>query len=224
MRSTDASHNFPRSLRRLAAQLTFVAVALWSAWAPRAGWAEGEDCGDLKNAFGPYDYRTIPTTPLNLVEAGHYTPNVEHLITGQSGRLGGDLDYTLRAIPNHPRALVSITNLAFRDKKDPPTGARYTVYCWFDRAMRLAPDDPKVRTAYGYYLSRKGKYQEAVDEFRYAIELGADDGNTHYNLGLALFSVRDYEAAQKHAKLAEARGFPLQGLKNKLKAANQWTD
>jgi tetratricopeptide (TPR) repeat protein len=210
--------------RPLAVRMAFAIVLLWSLLLPRMAWAEGEDCGDLRNAYGPYDYRTIPATPLSLVEAGHYTPNVEHLIKGQSGYLGADLDYTLRAIPNHHRAIVSMANLFFRDKKDPPKGARYTVDCWFDRAMRFAPDDPKIRTAHGYYLSRKAKYQEAVAEFRYALELGADDGNTHYNLGLAHFNLKQYDEALKEAKLADERGFPLQGLKNKLKAVDKWTD
>lgn len=204
--------------------MVLVCLVLGTLCIPKMVLADGEDCGDLKNAYGPYDYRTISPTPLHLVESAHFTPNVERLVAGQSGYLGGDLDYTLRAIPNHPRAIVSMANLAFRDKKDPPKGSRYTVHCWFDRAIRLAPDDPKIRTAHGYYLSRKGKYQEAVDAFRYALELGADDGNTHYNLGLAHFNLKQYEEAMQQAELAELRGFPLQGLKNKLKAVGKWVD
>lgn len=237
MRPKDALHPRSLPLRRAGGSLHarrgrvpqvrlvwFVGLFLGSLWSAPSALAEGEDCGDIKNAYGPYDYRTIPAFNLSLVEGGHYTPNVEHLITGQSGRLGADLDYTLRAIPNHPRALVSMVNLTFRDKKDPPQGARYVVTCWFDRAMRMAPDDPKVRSVYGYYLSRKGDHKAAVEQFRYALELGADDGNTHYNLGLALFNVKEYDEALREAKTAEERGFPLQGLKNKLKAVNKWTE
>jgi hypothetical protein len=223
-RRTPAVVGRKSRVRRCTSSAALAAALLVSLWVPGTLLAEGEDCGDLRNAFGPYDYRTIPATPLSLVEAGHFTPNVEYLIKGQSGYLGADLDYTLRAIPNHPRAIVSMANLGFRDKKDPPKGARYTVDCWFDRAIRFAPDDPKIRTAHGYYLSRKGKHQEAVDEFRYALELGADDGNTHYNLGLAHFNLKQYDEALKQAKLADERGFPLQGLKNKLKAVDKWTD
>ena len=61
---------------------------------------------DLHNAFGPFDYRTATKDKLKLVESYHFTPKVESLIGGQSGTLGADIDYTLRAFPNHPRALL----------------------------------------------------------------------------------------------------------------------
>lgn len=213
----------PRKFTRAEMLLCVCALASALCW-PTASIAEGEECGELKNAYGPYDYRTIPAFNLSLVEGGHFTPQVENLVTGQSGYLGADIDYTLRAIPNHPRAIVSMANLSFKERKDPPRGARYVVNCYFDRAIRFAPDDPKVRSAFGYFLSRKGEFSKSVEQFQVALELGLDDGNTHYNLGLAQFNLKEYDQALEHAKAAEARGFPLQGLKNKLKAANKWVD
>ena len=62
-------------------------------------------CGALQNAFGPFDYRTERGYNLDVVESYHFTPPVEALIRGSSGTIGGDLDYTLRAFPNHDRAL-----------------------------------------------------------------------------------------------------------------------
>jgi hypothetical protein len=44
----------------------------------------------------------------------------------------------------------------------------------------------------------------------------------HYNYGLLLTQLKDYEKARKHAKKAYDGGYPLPGLKNQLKAANQW--
>ena len=64
-------------------------------------------CGSLENAYGPYDYRTDRGNRLYLVESAHFTPVVESLISGLSGPLGAELDYTLRAFPNHHRALIS---------------------------------------------------------------------------------------------------------------------
>jgi len=221
--SSIANTRFPNRRARFPWSVWFcLCVALLASPAPSS--AQDEDCGELKNAYGPYDYRTVPPGSLNLVEAGHFTPDVERLIRGQSGYLGADIDYTLRAIPNHPRAIVSMANLSFKEKKDPPRGSRYTVNCWFDRAIRLAPDDPKVRSAFGYYLSRKGELKKALEQLRLALEMGQDDGNTHYNLGLVLFNLKEYDEALIQAKEAESRGFPLQGLKNKLKALNKWVD
>lgn len=62
-------------------------------------------CGALQNAFGPFDDRTARGYNLDVVGSYHFTPPVEALIRGASGTIGGDLDYTLRAFPNHHRAL-----------------------------------------------------------------------------------------------------------------------
>lgn len=186
--------------------------------------ADESDCGDLRNAYGPFDYRTVPEMNRFLVEKEHFTPEVERLIKGNAGYIGADLDYTLRAMPNHHRALLSMTNLSFKEGTERPRGSRYTVACWFDRAIRLAPDDGKMRSVYGYYLSRKGRSKEAIEQFKLALEYGQDDGNTHYNLGLVLFNVKEYDESLAHAKAAEERGFPLQGLKNKLQSINKWVE
>lgn len=75
------------------------------------------ECYGGGQGFGPFDY-TDPETarpgkygqspPLHLVEIAHFTPEVEHLVRGKSGAIYGDLDYTLRAFPNHHRALWSM--------------------------------------------------------------------------------------------------------------------
>src|SRR5678816_4417104 len=65
-------------------------------------------CGPLANAYGPFDYRTDRTgTTLSIVEDNHFTPAVEQLISGITSSVGGEIDYTLRAFPNHHRALLS---------------------------------------------------------------------------------------------------------------------
>jgi hypothetical protein len=69
-----------------------------------------EECGELGNAYGPFDYRTS-RDKLAIVEIAHFTPDVEALRSGNTGQLGGDLDYTLRTSPNHARALIAMANL-----------------------------------------------------------------------------------------------------------------
>ena len=118
-----------------------------------------EECGDLANAYGPYDYRTS-RDKLAIVEGVHFTPDVEALRSGATGQIGGDIDYTLRASPNHPRALIAMANLGRKLNTDSPPGAKYTLPCYFDRAIRFAGDDPTVRLVYGTYLARVGKGQE----------------------------------------------------------------
>jgi len=185
--------------------------------------AHAQDCGTLTNPYGPYDYRTS-RDKLAVVEAFHFTPDVEYLRRGAQGSLGGDLDYTLRAAPNHHRALMAVTNLALRERKPQPSGAHFTVECYFERAEEFAPDDGTVRMIHGIYLSRMGKKGEALERFKEAESRAADSPTLHYNLGLAYFDMKQYDEALTHAQRAYALGVTLPGLRNKLKAAGQWRE
>lgn len=183
-----------------------------------------EPCGDLRNAYGPYDYRT-EKPKLEIVEGAHFLPFVENLSRGNtSGTPGGDIDYTLRASPNHHRALLSMMKLARKEKTEKPRGSRYTIACWLDRAERFAPDDAMVKTLYGTFLLQKGKADEGVKKLEEALVLAGDNANIHYNLGLAYFELKDYDKALASAHKAYQLGFQLPGLRNKLEKAGKWRD
>jgi tetratricopeptide (TPR) repeat protein len=183
-------------------------------------------CGELENGYGPYDYADSSQRQryLPIVERFHFTPNVEKLVNGNSGPLGGELDYTLRAFPNHHRALAALAKLAVRDKTVKPVGAKYSVYCYFDRAIRFKPTDPVVRMVYGSYLQKLGQPDKAIDQFNVAVNLQPEDPTINYNLGLLYMQKKDYEQARTHAKKAYELGFPLPGLKNQLIQAGKWED
>jgi len=180
-------------------------------------------CGSLENAYGPFDYRTAKHQ-LRIVEKFHFTQDVEALRQGSTGPVGGDLDYTLRASPNHHRALNAMMNLAFKVRNDKPRGAQYTIECYFDRAMRFAPDDGEVLVLYGVYLARANHKQDAVQAFERALKFEQQNPNVHYNLGLVYFDLKDYDNARKQAHLAYKLGSQLPGLRDKLKQANQWRE
>lgn len=182
-------------------------------------------CGPLANAYGPFDYRTATPDQRTLVEGAHFTREVETLVRGTtSHQPGGDINYTLRAFPNHPRALKSMMDLEFRKKADRPPGSRWPVWCYFDRAIRFTPEDPQVRMLYGLYLHKKGDVARAIAQLETARELAGDNANLHYNLGLAYFDLRDFDKSLAHAHRAYAMGFPLDGLRNKLKRAGKWAE
>jgi len=184
---------------------------------------EYEACGSLDNKVGPFDYRTNKGQ-LEIVERFHFTPSVENLIKGNTGPLGGDLSYTLRASPNHARALAAMANLALRDHTDQPHGAKFTIQCFFDRAIRFAPDDGTVYMIYGTYLFRSGAKAKGLKALETAEHYSLDSGNLHYNLGLVYFDAKEYDKALLHAQKAYALGFSLPGLRNKLVAAGKWRD
>lgn len=183
-------------------------------------------CGPLKNAFGPYDYRARQEfrDKLYLVEIAHFTESVQMLQRGNTSSLGGDIDYTLRAFPNHPRALSAMANLAIRDRTDKPSGAKYTVDCYFERAIRFAPDDGTVHMIYGNWLFKTGAKDKALQEYQTAEKYAENDANLQYNLGLYYLDAKEYDKALAHAHKAYDLGFQLPGLRNKLVAAGKWRD
>lgn len=183
--------------------------------------ADFMDCGDLVNAYGPYDYRTSKDKLL-IVDSNHFTQDVEALRRGITGPLGGDIDYTLRASPNHHRALIAMSNLARKLNTEQPQGANYTLACYFDRAIRFAGDDGVVRLIYGTYLSRAGKKKDAMQQLEVALSLDPNNANVHYNLGLLYFEGKDFPQARLHAQRAYELGFALPGLKRMLENAGQW--
>lgn len=188
-----------------------------------AAHAAGGYCGPLSAGhYGPFDYRLRGTFDLDVVERAHFTPDIEAGVKGNTGYLGQDLNYTLRAVPNHPRALSTLTQLAVRKKTLQIDHMMYPVECYFDRALRFAPDDGAVKAIYGNYLHSVGRANEALKMLQEAANLLPQDPTINYNLGLVYFDQKDYAGAMRHARVAYDLGFPLPGLKNKLAKVGKW--
>lgn len=178
-----------------------------------------EVCGSLDNAYGPFDYTNAQhrRDRLPIVEAGHFNADVENLVKGMTGRIYGDLEYTLRAFPNHPRALWSLARLHLREKTTHLAGGKYSIDCWFDRAMRMNRSDPTVYYIYGMYLHRAGEISKALEQYLVSLSLDDNNAEVHYNVGLLYLSLGQLDQSAEHAKRAYSMGFPLPGLKRKLR-------
>ncbi|KAB8064359.1 tetratricopeptide repeat protein [Janthinobacterium violaceinigrum] len=161
---------------------------------------------------------------LAVVEKFHFSRAVETLAQGLTGSLGADISYTLEHFPNHHRALASMAKLGLRLKSAQPVGARYTVSCYFERAISFAPHDVTARMVFGNYLLATGQDAAALEQLDAASRLAPDQATIQYNLGLMYVKKKEYEKASAHAQKAYAMGFPLPGLKNKLKAAGKWRE
>ncbi|WP_317202249.1 tetratricopeptide repeat protein [Janthinobacterium sp.] len=199
------------------------AAGVWLALAcaPAAG---GNYCGELDNAFGPYDYRSHQGGDLQVVEKHHFTEQVAAGVRGETGYLGGDLDYTLRAFPNHVPALLTMSRLGLQGKSATVRGAPFPVECYFERALRFAPDDAAVLSAYANFALKQGRPEQALPLFQRAAALEPENAAVNYNMGLAYLKRRDYAQANVYAQKAYALGFPLPGLRNLLRAAGQWRE
>lgn len=181
-------------------------------------------CGPIQNAYGPFDYRS-DKDKLQIFEQYHLTPQVVNLVAPRSaGRIGGDLDYTLRAFPNHHVALMAMVRLGEKERTTRPAGATYNVECYFQRSLRFRNDDAIVRIVYASYLSKAGKRVEALSQLNEAARLGSDSANANYNMGLIFYDLKEYEKALYHAHEAYRLGFPLPGLRDKLKRAGKWNE
>jgi tetratricopeptide (TPR) repeat protein len=161
---------------------------------------------------------------LDVVEKFHFTEPVEALAHGLSGPLGSDIGYTLEHFPNHHRALAAMAKLGLRDKTAQPEGARYSIACYFDRAIRFVPNDARVHQIYGAWLLAAGNGDEALNQLQETVRLEPENPNANYNLGLMYVKKKQYDQARFYARKAYARDFPLPGLKNKLIAVGQWRD
>ena len=181
-------------------------------------------CGELKNSIGPFDYREKKQNEeaLMLVEGRHFTAQYERLIEDERGYIGAELAYTLRAFPNHHRALMAFGKLALKKNTQKPFGSAYSVECFFDRAMRFRPDDGIVRMVYGIYLSQSGNIEKAIEQLVEADKLEPNNANINYNIGLLYFKKNNYENAIRYAKNAYRLGFSLPWLKDALIKSGKW--
>jgi tetratricopeptide (TPR) repeat protein len=194
-------------------------------------------CGALQNAFGPFDYR--PDTYVyestykshkalvNIVEQAHYTIETEMLTSRKSGLVvspGADLSYTLRAFPNHHKALMTLIALSEKEKVDKPRDSIYTVDCWFRRAVAWKQDDNVVKMIYSTYLAKTNRRSEAEAQLEAAARQAGDNVFTHHNLGLVYFDMKMYDKALFHAHKTYGLGMTVPTLKEQLKSVDKWVE
>jgi tetratricopeptide (TPR) repeat protein len=180
-----------------------------------------EACGSLQNSYGPYDYNdpVQHETYLRIVETAHFTSDVETLKRGRTGSIMGDIDYTLRASPNHHRALYAMARYYLQHPDEDRNPVYRSADCYFDRALRFRPNDGAVYLVYGLYLAKKGLHERALTAYTRALELMPDSAEAHYDIGLLYAEMKDYAAACRHASEAQALGYPLQGLERQVRSA-----
>lgn len=182
-------------------------------------------CGSIdRGGNGPFDYRTERGQNLKVVESFHFTPNIESLISGNSAPLGAELDFTLRAFPNHHRALMAMVRLGEKLKSPQPPGAPHSVECYFERALRFRPDDSTARMIYATFLAKNGREPETIKQLELAATKAGDNAFTHYNIGLIYFDIKNYDQALAQAHVAYSLGFGQSALRDELKSVGKWKE
>jgi hypothetical protein len=203
---------------------------------PAVAQVDASFCGPLDNGFGPFDYRPDRDPPtvgtgdhtykLGLVEGAHFTKDVELLIRGHRSGVdpGGDIDYTLRAFPNHHPALMAVMRYGEKKASQKPAGLKYVVECYFERAIRFRSDDAIVRMIYATYLAKNKRTPEAIAQLELATRIAGDNAFTHYNIGLVYFDLKMYDKALVQAHRAMNLGFARTQLREQLESAGQWQE
>lgn len=214
----------------------FIATPVFAKSAPWVGVdLNGLNCEGRGQGFGPFDYTSLAdknTTPggdsknaLTLVEIAHFTPEVEGLIRGHNGTVQSDLDYTLRAWPNHHRALLSVIRYQLEVRNKLRSGQLLTpVECYLKRAISFSPKDAVTYSLYGHYLRKVGHLDDAVKYYEKALELEPENAKFAYSFGLLLIDLKRYEEAAKYAKIAYQHKQTPKGLKQKLEKLGVWNE
>ena len=176
---------------------------------------------------GPYNYKLQKDQQkFHIVIENHFNSNVERLISGMTTSIEGDLDFTLLALPNYPRALNAMSRRylsLLNNKKIQSFSAfareknYYTPDCYFSRAIYYTPDDGNIYHLFGIHLHRLDRHEEAEARYIEALALMPANIEVKYNLALLYVDIEKFERATELAKEVYAENFPLNGLKAKLK-------
>lgn len=175
----------------------------------------------------PFDYNDPDKRAkfLLAVERIHFTHQVESLAHGATNTHPfADIAYTLNQIPNHPRALQALLRLAAREKATNIQGSSISVECFIRRAIEFAPNDLVPQMTLAQYYAAQGKQEAALNLLLEAEKQAPGNANLAYNIGLLQADLKRYDAALAHAHSAYLGGFPLPGLRDKLKRAGVWRD
>lgn len=189
----------------------------------------------LSNGYGPFDY-TDPEnrrTKLEVVEKYHFNEGIRSLTSGMNSSVWADLNYVIRAFPNHHLALEtlgrllrmkdSIMSRELYDERYRGMPPEVTAEAYFEYAIRFSPQDGISMLLYGIHLHKTGKREEALDQYLKAKQIGnIESADLEYNTGLVYAELKQYDKAVDHAIRAYQLGHPLPGLRNMLTRAGVW--
>lgn len=125
----------------------------------------------------------------------------------------GDINYTLKHIPNHPLALRRAT-ITCTEHPDLIHCAK--VKDLFLKAVEWDPQQPNTRVLYGVFLQIQEYEQDALEQYQLALTLKPGMADAHYNIALIYYKQENWEKAAEHAKAAYANGHRAPSLRRKL--------
>ncbi|MBD3165735.1 tetratricopeptide repeat protein, partial [bacterium] len=101
------------------------------------------------------------------------------------------LHYTLRIRPTEPYVRSALAGYYRKQLVQVSTALRM-----YKEGLELNPDQMRLRMGRGVVYLSTQDWELAADDFRHIVELDSTIANAWYNYGIALFSMRDFEAAE----------------------------
>ena len=91
------------------------------------------------------------------------------------------------------------------------------------QVIKNKPDLPDGHVVLGNFLYKEGKFDQAREVLQSGLEkVPKPTAEMHYFLGMVLLKQGSYDSAREQAHNAYKQGYPLPGLRNRLKAAGHW--
>lgn len=231
--------------------LLLTSGAATSAPTKESGFVYGsaDDGGDdIDGQFGPYDYYKPIRIAIPLVERAHMGYEIaEQARKGDWCGYYLNLDYSLRALPNHPKALTLMaeyletrpTCKPSRESGKTTSGAIWAIEnnAWQERNMdyyfqtalnfmtedtRVIPKHAETHVLYADWLRKKKRFDEAMKQYESAHVLKPGYANTYYGLGMLYLDQKNIAKATENARKAYSLGKPPADLQERLVAAGAW--
>jgi tetratricopeptide (TPR) repeat protein len=136
-------------------------------------------------------------------------------------QISGELSYSLArippSIPVHWKLLtIQARALNLRGKNEAAVDSLRLI-------VKRKPDFVDGYAVLGNFLYKDGKYAEARQVLETGLEkVATPTAEMYYFLGMILFKQGSFDGAREQAQKAYKLGYPLPGLRNKLKAAGHW--
>jgi tetratricopeptide (TPR) repeat protein len=195
--------------------------------------------------FGPFDYynHRTPASAYGAVESVHFGVRTELLLRqGNFCNYWSDLDYTLRAFPNHPKALMKMAEflkahvaceiggskisghspLELAEQIESGQWQGRTMEYYFEKAIQYRPEYTETRLLYARALVDVQKRDQAIAILTNCLKLHPGSSEAHYDLGMLYFGNGDLQSSLQHARRAYQLGKPPAELRSNLVAAGVW--
>lgn len=168
--------------------------------------------------YNYYDSRPPASNQLATVEKNHFGKGMNRMDAGEWDLAMAEWDFILRYFPNHPRVLYLMSLTAEE------TGERERAEDYFKTAFQLYPNTATTYSVYGIILYRRGNLDDAVEAFQQSLMLDPGSAEAHYNLGITYAEAGRRGDANRHAQAAYRLGYPLPGLRERLRRTGDWKE